>query len=70
MIHRLKALPRGVPETRDLDGGRLAGASIAKAMTASACFFSFFSHRAFWYARAPALLCKVSLRRMVRKETS
>src|SRR3954452_6063052 len=37
-------------------------------MSASACFLNFFCNRAFWNARAPALLCKVSLRGMARKE--
>ncbi|MGT2436880.1 hypothetical protein ACU4GH_14510, partial [Bradyrhizobium betae] len=39
-------------------------------MTASACFLNFFCNRAFWNARAPTLLCKVSLREMARKEAT
>jgi hypothetical protein len=37
---------------------------------ASACFFNFFCNRAFWNARAPALLCKMSLRKMARGESN
>ncbi|MGY4505233.1 hypothetical protein ACVWYH_009190 [Bradyrhizobium sp. GM24.11] len=48
----------------------LAKGAFAAAMMASACFLNFFCNRAFWNARAPALLCKVALRRMANEESN
>ena len=45
-------------------------AAFAVERLASACFIVFFGNRAFWNARAPALLCKVALRGMAHDESS